>query len=183
MGIRQPLSLGNKGNDILAEAVHTHVQPELHDALDLLAHLRVIHVEVGLLFGEHVQIVFVQPLVVFPRSALEHARPVVRRAAFAAHGLARTPYIIVVIGVILALAALDEPFVLVAGMVDDKIHEHAHTALMRAVKHLTEYAEVAVLRIYVHIVGDIVAEVRVRRRVYRREPYRVHAEAPDVIQL
>ena len=49
--------------------------------------------------------------------------------------------------------------------------------------NLTEYAEVAVLRIYVHIVGDIVAEVRVRRRVYRREPYRVHAEAPDVIQL
>ena len=47
-------------------------------------------------------------------------------------------------------------------MVDDEIHEHAHTALMRAVKHLTEYAEVAVLRVYVHIVGNIVAEVRVR---------------------
>ena len=68
-------------------------------------------------------------------------------------------------------------------MVDDEIHEHAHTALMRAVKHLTEYAEVAVLRVYVHIVGNIVAEVRVRGRVYRREPYRVHAEALDVIQL
>ena len=183
VGVRQPLGLGDEGDDVLAEAVHAHVQPELHDALDLLAHLRVIHVEVGLLFGEQVQIVFVQPLVVFPCAALEHARPVVRRTSFAAHGLARPPYIIVVIGVILALAALDEPLVLVAGMVDDEIHEHAHTALVRAVKHLTEYAEVSVLRVYVHIVGNIVAEVRVRRRVYRRKPDSVHAETLDVIQL
>ena len=69
-------------------------------------------------------------LVILPRSALEQTVPVVRGALFA---LAGAPVVIVAVGVILAPAAFLEPLVLVGGVVDDKIHENAHAALVRTV--------------------------------------------------
>ena len=36
---------------------------------------------------------------------------------------------------------------------------------------------------YVHIVGDVIAVIGVGRGIERREPYRVHVEALDVVEL
>ena len=184
IGAWQPLILGDKGDDVLAEAVHPHVQPEAQDVLDLLAHLGIGHVQIRLLFGKDMEIILVELCVVFPCAALEHARPVVRRqAAAAARPLALAPVVIVVVRVVLALPAFEEPSVLVRGVVDDQVHKHPHPARVRAVEHLAEDVEIAVVGVDVHIVGNIIAVVGVRRREERRKPDCVNVQGFDVVQL
>ena len=55
----QARGLGDEGDHVLPEAVHPHVQPEAHDALHFFPDLRIVHVQIRLLFGEQMQIVFV----------------------------------------------------------------------------------------------------------------------------
>ena len=121
--------------------------------------------------------------VILPGLSLEDAGPVVRGQELAgARALAGPPVIIIVVGIVLALAALDEPGVLVRGVVDHQIHEHAHPALVCLLEHAPEHMQVAVIRVYVHIVRDVIAPVRVGRGVERGEPDRVHAETFEIVQ-
>ena len=123
---------------------------------------------------------FVGGLVILPCSALEQTVPVVRGALFALSG---APIVIVAVGIILALAAFLEPLVFVGRVVDDKIHENTHAALMRSVEHLLEYLKVAEIGVNVFVVGYIVAVVCVWRGVQRREPYAVNVQRGNVIEL
>ena len=75
--VRQSILLGDKGDDVLSEAVHPQLQPEPQDLLYLLPHQRVIHVQIRLLHGEQVEIILLPQLVPLPCFALEHAVPVV----------------------------------------------------------------------------------------------------------
>ena len=86
------------------------------------------------------------------------------------------------VGVVAALAALDEPGVLVRGVVDHKVHEHAQAAVVGLLQNALEDLEVAEVRVDVHVVGDVVAPVRVRGGVERREPDRIHAQTLDVVE-
>ena len=176
----QTFCLGDVGYNILAEAVNTHVQPEAHNVLDLLAHLGVCHVQVGLLFGEDMQIPLIELLVILPCTTLEQTVPVVGRRLFS---LTLAPVVVIVIGIVLAFLALYKPRMLVGGMIDDKIHEHAQTALMSAVKHLLKDIEIAVIGVNIAIVGYIITVVGVRRGVKRRKPYTVNIQRGDVIEL
>ena len=123
---------------------------------------------------------FVGCLVILPCSALEQAVPVVRGALFALSG---APIVIVAVGIVFALAAFLEPLVLIGGMVDDKIHENAQTALVRPVKHLLEHLKIAEVGVNVFVVGYIVAVVCVRRRVQGRKPYAVNVQRGNVVEL
>ena len=183
IGVGQARCLGDESDHVFAEAVDAHVQPETQDALDLVAHLWVIHVQVRLFFGKQVQVVFVEIGVILPGFTLKDRGPVVRRQAFAAAAaLAGPPVIIIMVGIVAALAALDEPGVLVRGVVDHQVHEHAHAAVVRFLEHTLEHREIAEVRVDVHIVGDVVAPVGVGRGVEGREPYRVHTQALDVVE-
>ena len=181
--VRQALFFGDKRDYVLPEAVHPFVQPEAHDFFDFLAHLGVIHVQIGLLLGEQMQIKFVYIIVILPGAALKDAGPVVGRQELMALSAAGAPVIVVVVGVILPLAALLEPHVLIGGVVHHQVHEHPHPPLVGAVQHLFEHLQVAVVRVDIHVVGNVIAKVRVGRGVERREPYGVHVQALDIIQL
>ena len=109
--------------------------------------------------------------------------PVVRRQALPPDVARGAPVIIVVIGIVAALAALLEPVVLIRGVVDDEIHKYAHSASVRLLQHRLEDVEVAEIGVYVHVVGDVIAVVGVRRGVERGEPYRVCVQALYIIQL
>ena len=159
--VRQALGFGDEGHHVLPESVHPQLQPEAQDVLHLLADLGVGHVQVRLLFGEEVQIVLVQPLVILPGPALEEAGPVVGGAALAPDLLSGTPVVIVVIGVVLPLFALQEPGVLVRAVVHHQVHEDPQASLMGSRQHLLEQLQIAVIRVDVLIVGDVIAEVRV----------------------
>ena len=178
----QARGLGDEGDHILPEAVHPHVQPEAHDLFHFLTHLGVVHIQIRLFFGEQMQIKFVYIPVILPGPALKDAGPVVGRQKPAALLTAGTPEIVVVVGVILSLAALLEPHVFIGGVVHHQVHEHPHSPLMGPVQHLSEHLQVAVVRVDVHVVGDIIAKVCVGRGIERRKPYGVHVQAPDIIQ-
>ena len=181
--VRQTLRLGDEGHHILPEAVHPQIQPEAQDILHLPAHLGIGHVQIRLLFGEEMEIVFVQPLVIFPGAALKEAGPVVGGTALAPDGLARAPDVVVVIGVVLPLFALQEPGVLVGAVVHHQIHEDPQSPGVGALQHLLEELQIPVIRVDVFVIRDVVAEVRVGRGIEGGEPDGVHPQALDIVQL
>ena len=177
--VRQTFLLGNEGDDVLTETIHAHIQPELQDLLDLFTNQRIVHIQVGLLDGEDVQIIFLTDFVPCPCLAFEHGIPVVGQTAVF---FGRAPDVI--IGVrIDPLAALLEPFMLVTGVVDHQIHQHLHATRMSAVQHLTECLHAAEFRRNVHIVRDIIAAVSAGGRVDGGEPDAVHTQLLQIIQL
>ena len=154
--VRQAFLLGDVGDDVLPEAVHPHVQPEAQNPLHFLPHLGVVHIQVGLLHGEQVQIVFPPNLVKRPGFPLKEGIPVVGELPA---GLSGTPDVVVGVGVD-ALAAFLEPFMLVAGVVHHKIHDDFHVPGVSALQHLFKRLHAAEFRRDVPVIGNIVAAVR-----------------------
>ena len=125
------------------------------------------------------QIVFPPDLIPGPGLALEVAVPVVGQAAA---GFGRPPDVVVGIGLD-AAAALLEPVMLVAGVVDHQIHDHLHAPPVGAVQHLPEGLHAAEFRGHIHIIGNIVAAVRPGGGIDGREPDAVHAQRFQIVQL
>jgi hypothetical protein len=61
-----PFALDEVRDRVETKAVHTHVEPEAHDAKDGLAHLRIVEVEIGLMTEEAMPVVRIRDLVVRP---------------------------------------------------------------------------------------------------------------------
>ena len=151
-GVGQTGSLADVSDHVFPEAVHAHIQPEPENVLDFLAHFRIRHVQVRLLFRKQVQVVLAQVLVVFPGVALKHARPVVRRQAPAAADPAVPPDVIVVIGVVVAFPALLKPGVLVRSVVYHQVHKDPQAHSVGTVQNLFEHLQIAVIRMDVRVV-------------------------------
>ena len=84
--------------------------------------------------------------------------PVVRRLAVALCIIrGRLPDIPVPILVILRAARLFEPFMLIAGVIDNQIHEEFHTPLVAASNQLLDIFNCAILIGDAVVVGNIVA--------------------------
>ena len=125
------------------------------------------------------QVVFARGLVELPGRAAEIRRPVVGLAAL----LAGTPDVVVAVGVVLGLARLDEPGVLVGGMVDHQVHHQLDATLMHAGQQLLPVGQRAELVHDVLVVADVVAVVVVGRLVDRRQPDHVDAQVLEIIEL
>ena len=177
------MRLADIGDHILTESVDAHVQPEAHDVLDLFTYGWIAPVQVRLLFGEEMEIVLVQILVVFPGAALQDAGPVVRRLAAAFGRCAVPPVIVIVIGIILPFKTLLEPEVLVGAVIHHQVHKHPHTHAVGTFQYFLKSFQTAEIRVDVFVIGDIVAIVGVRGGIQRAEPDRIGAEALDVIQF
>ena len=106
--------------DIDAEAGHAAVPPEPHDVLEGAPHVVAPPVEVGLLGLEVVEEVLAAGLVHLPGRAAEDADPVVGRAAV---GLGVGPDVPVPVLGVGARSGVDEPGVLVAGVVGHQVHQ------------------------------------------------------------
>ena len=68
-------------------------------------------------------------------------------------------------------------------MVDNKIHYDLESALMGFVKNRFEIFKRSVFGIDAFVIGNIVAEILLRRRIKRRKPDCVNAYAFDIIKL
>ena len=95
---------------------------------------------------------------------------------------ARLPDIVVSVGVIHRLAALDEPGVLVRGVVDHQVHHNADAPLMGLGQQGVEVLHGAKPGVDGPVVGDVVAVVVIRRAEHGREPQRVDAERRKVVK-
>ena len=177
--VGQTFLFGDVGDDVLPEAVHPHVQPEAQNLLHFLPHLGVVHIQVGLLHGEQVQVVFPPNLVKRPGFPLKEGVPVVGELPA---GLSGTPDVVVGVGVD-APAAFLEPFMLVAGVVHHEIHNDLHVPGVSALQHFFECLHAAEFRRDVPVIGNIVAAVRPGGWVDGGKPDAVAAQTFDVVQL
>ena len=96
--------------------------------------------------------------------------------AGAPSGRGVAPDVPVALGVVARGARLQEPRVLVGGVVRDEVEDHPQAARVRGRDQRVEVGERAEQRVDVAVVGDVVAEVGHRRGVDRREPDGVDAQ-------
>jgi hypothetical protein len=154
--------LGDHVDDVHPEAVHPAVQPPAHHRVDGITDPRVLPVQVRLLAGEQVQVVLAGGLVQLPCRSGEERRPVGRFGTWVAgvHALTRrAPPKPLTLGVLLRRAALDEPGVLVGGVVDHQVQDQLDAPLVQALDQLVEVGERAEHRVDVLVVADVVAVV------------------------
>ena len=118
LAIREALILGDHADNVHTEAVDSLLAPPGHHVEDLVTDLRVLPIEVGLLFGEEVQVVLTCLFIELPRRAGEAGFPVVGGLAV----LRILPDVEIAERAVLGAAALNEPGVLVGGVVHDKVH-------------------------------------------------------------
>ena len=159
--VGQTLFFRDESDNVLSEAVNAHVEPETDDILYFLAHLGVIHIEVGLLLAEKVQIPLVEVFIIFPAGAGKGGEPVVGRF-LAAWLPALAPEIVVMIRIITALFALLKPLVLIGGVVDDEIHNNLQPTLMGGGKQLLEFVKGAVFGVDIPVIRYVIPEIVLR---------------------
>ena len=80
-------------------------------------------------------------------------------------------------------ARLFEPRMLIGAVVDDEIHEDIHIALLCLGNQLIHIVHRAEARVDIVIIGNIIALIRERRAVDRREPDDVDTELLEIIQF
>ena len=179
--VRQALFLGHAVRDVDAEPVHTPVEPEPPDALELLGDLGIGPVEVGLLGREQVEV----PLAVgdaSPGRAAERGRPVVRRQ----------PTVVTLAGSEVEPRALTrpgagregllEPLVLIREVVRDRVDRDLDVARVRRFEQRVEVGERSEHRVDIARVTHVVAVVGHRRGEERRDPDGVDAEIDQMIE-
>ena len=161
--VAQLLVLDDHVADVDAEAGGAAVEPEAQDPVELLDEVRVPPVEVRLLGDEVVQVPLAGHLVEAPGRPAEGALPVVREGAVGVAGWVPVgPDVPVAVGGVAGGAGVEEPRVLVAGVVRHQVHEHADVPLGRGRDQLVEVGQRAERRVDVAVVGDVVAPVLVR---------------------
>ncbi len=136
-------------------------------------------VQVRLLGQEDVEVVLLPRFIPLPGRAGEHADPVVRQSAVR---LRVAPHVPVRLRVVPRRARLDEPGVLVAGVVRDVVDEDPDAARVRLGDQLVEVSEGAEERVDIGVVGDVVAEVGHGGGVEGRDPDGIHAQPGEVVE-
>ena len=174
----EALVLDEEGHRVDAEALDAELQPVAHDAQDLLAHLRVGDVEVGLELVEAVHVPRARLFVVGPHRLLHAGED---DPLGDVGGLLLRPDVPVALGRG-GIARGLEPGVIHRGVVDHEIHQELHAPLARGAAELHEVPEVAVARIDAVEVGDVVAVVAVGRGVERVEPQRRDAQRLQMVE-
>ena len=173
-----PHRLEHERDGVDAEAAEPLLEPEADDLRDLVADLRVGHVEVGLVRVEAVQVVLAGLLVPRPVGVLlvgeDEVAGLLRR-------LLVDPDVEVAVGGVRVRARGLEPRVLVGGVVHHQVGDHADAAVARGAHQLDEVAVGPEPRVDAVEVGDVVAVVLARRGVERHQPQARDADAGEVV--
>ena len=170
--------LGDEVDDIESEALDALFLPEANDVLQLLAHARVLPVEICLCHVKEMEVVFAERGDILPRVPAELRPPVCRRRV----GRAVLEDVVVHIGGIARECAF-EPRVLGRCMVKDHIEHDADTACLCLADESVDVLHRAEARVDGAVVGDIVAAIVLRRDEERREPEEVDAEFLQIVEL
>ena len=146
-----------------AKTVGAAIEPEADDVVNRLDHFRISKIQVRLLLEKHVQVPRRGRRVVLPRAAAEVALPVGRRTI----GRAGNPDVPVAFRIAARRSRLDEPRMLIRGVIRHQVDDHADAAAMRLRHQPIERGEIAEVRMDAAVVADVVAPVVERRRVDR----------------
>ena len=75
-----------------------------------------------------------------------------------------------------------KPGILIGRVIGDEIHNHADLPSPGFTNKTIEILHRAVLRIDRLVVGDVVPEIDLGRRVHRRDPDGIHAKIPQIVE-
>ncbi len=108
-----------------------------------------------------------------PRGVSENADPVVRRTAV---GFCIGPDEPIPLRIGARCSRLNKPGMLIRGMVRNVVNNDLQPAFVSLRYQLIKRRQVAKYRIYICVVGDIIAEIRHRRRINGREPDGIYSQ-------
>ena len=161
------LALDEIGHGVDAEPVDAEIEPELHDLPDLLADGRVVVVQVRLVAEEPVPVVGLGDRVPGPVRELGVDEDDAD-AAVAIVGVA--PHVPVAAGIVRRAARLDEPGVLIGGVIQDELDDDAQPARVRLLQERLEVLQRAVARMDARVVGDVIPIVAEGRWIHGLNP-------------
>ena len=170
--------LRDEVDDIEAESLDALFFPEADDVLQLLAHARVLPVEICLRHVEEVEVVFFECRDVLPRVPAELRDPVRGRC------VGRAVFEDVVIDIVgIARKRAPEPRVLGRCMVEYHVEHDTDPARLCLADESIDILHCAEARVDGAVVGDIVAAIVLRRDEERREPEEVDAEFLQIVEF
>ena len=177
---RRAVALVQVGHGVEPEPVEPEVEPEAHEVDHGVGDFGIVVVEIGLVVVEAVPVVLlagVVPRPVRPLDVGEHhagVRPLL---------VVVVPHVPVGLGVVPRRARLDEPGVLVAGVVHDEVGDDADASAVRVLQERHQVADAAVVGVDVEEVADVVAAVAEGRGVEGQHPDAVDPEPLHVVEL
>ncbi|MNW50525.1 hypothetical protein D3C74_279780 [compost metagenome] len=130
--VRQPWRFRDHVDDVHPESVDPFIEPPGHHIVHFAADLRILPVQVRLLLGEHMKIIFARGFIEFPGGSAKERTPVVRGLAV----FAGMPNIIIPVWIILRFARFHEPVMLIRAVIDDQVHDQLHAPCMQSIQQL-----------------------------------------------
>ena len=185
--IGKTIGLARHTDRVDTEPLDSPIEPERERAIEVRLDVFVLPVPVGLPRCEHVQVPLPRRAIRFgdasPGRATEDRGPVVgRKIAVRALAVAE-PEPIALTRTTASGDCIDEPLVLRTAVVRHDV-EHDANAVLTASGHQTvEVGQRAVRWLDVHVVGDVVAVIHLRRREARAHPDRVDTECLQIRQV
>ena len=174
------VALVQVGHGVEPEPVEAEVEPEAHEVDHGVGDFGIVVVEVGLVVVEAVPVVLLAGVVPGP----------VRPLDVGEHDAGVGPLLVVVVpdvpvglGVVPRRPRLDEPRVLVAGVVHDQVGDDPDAPAVRVLQERHQVADAAVVGVDVEEVADVVAAVTEGRGVEGQHPDAVDPEPLHVVEL
>ena len=166
---------------IQAQSVHAHVEPEAHDIDDRVDDLRIVVIQIGLMREEPMPVVAPRDRVPCPVRGFGIREDDARPGEFLV-GVAPD------IELVLRRSRRGSPCrlkpgVLIGGVIDHQLRDHAQAAQMGLLHEPAEVIERAVVRMHVPVIGNVVAIIALRRWVERQQPDGVDAQFLNVIEF
>ena len=176
----RPLALVQVGHGVEPEPVHAHLEPVVDDPEERLLHLGVLEVEIGLVRVEAVPEVGARDRVPRPVRGLEVLEDDAR-VRVAVGRVAPDVEVARLRAGSRATGAL-EPGVLIRGVVQHELRDHAQAAVVGGAQERAEVAQRPVGRVHGAVVRRVVPVVSQRRGIERQQPDRGDAEVGDVVE-
>ena len=173
--------LGNFGDGldcVEAVAARALLRPPVNHVVERTAHLGIFPVQVGLLDGKLMQIILPTLRHPLPRRAAEGGDHIGRRRA----GDAVAPDVPVVLRVVPALSGLEEPRMLVRGVVEHHVQHNFDAAPLCLRKQLAHVLQRSEQRVDVAVIRHVIAVVVLRGAENGRKPDHVNAQRLQIIQ-
>ena len=186
IGFRKVLAVGVSrsiqiGDSVQPQSVDAHLEPEIDDLEHRLLHIRVVEIEIGLMGVETMPVVSLCDRVPCPVRGLEILEYDPCVLVFF-RGIA--PDIKIPPGEPgFGLSRFLEPWMLVRGMVQDKLGNDPDASFVGFSHELLEIPQHAVRGMHIEIIGDIVAVVPERRRIKGKKPDGSDSEVFEIIEF
>ena len=168
------------GHGVEPEPVEPEIEPEPDQVDHGVGDFGVVVVQVGLVVVEAVPVVLLARVVPRPVRALDVGE---HHAGVGPLLVVVVPDVPVGLGVVPRRPRLDEPGVLVAGVVHHEVGDDPDAAAVRVLQERHQVADAPVVGVHVEEVADVVAAVAEGRRVEGQHPDAVDPQPLHVVEL